>query len=259
MFRRARTTSGRTICLSDQFPVIKVEEVMRGLVRFAGQPAVDLGTDVDWTANPHGNRSWALNLHTLRWLGRLVAEYERTGEPSHLDRARALAARWLWDSLAAHGELLADPALYREGHNHGLDQDIALLVVGCRLGRARWRDLAVRRMTASAELAIDAQGVLHEQAPATACTCTAGSAWPCGRSAVAARSRSDGWSPGGRRWRRRSRTPPSPTAASSRSATGPPTCARTASPMRGRWCSSWPTTPTGCAGPGASSSTTVLT
>ncbi|TMR90242.1 hypothetical protein EJK15_56400 [Nonomuraea basaltis] len=177
---------------------------MRGRVTFVSLPAVELGTDVDWTANPHGNRSWALNLHSLRWLGRLVAEYERTGQPAHLDRASTLAGHWirenprggpgvspwawaehavalrapalvclsehvhtraLWDSLAEHGEILADPALYREGHNHGLDQDIALLVVGCRLGRARWRDLAIRRMTASAGLAIDAQGVLHEQAP----------------------------------------------------------------------------------------------
>ncbi|WP_223166373.1 heparinase II/III domain-containing protein [Nonomuraea sp. SYSU D8015] len=204
MFWRARTTSGRAICLSDQFPGIKVEEVMRGRVTFVGLPPVDLGTDVDWTANPHGNRSWALNLHALRWAGRLVAEYERTGEPAYLDSASALIAHWirenprdrpgvspwawaehavalrapalvclsehvrtpaLWDSLAEHGEILADPSLYRQGHNHGLDQDIALLVVGCRLGRARWRDLAIRRMTASAELAIDAQGVLHEQAP----------------------------------------------------------------------------------------------
>ncbi|MDP4508218.1 heparinase II/III domain-containing protein [Nonomuraea turcica] len=204
MFWRARTTSGRAICLSDRFPVIKVEEVMRGRVTFAGLPPVELGADVDWTANPLGNRSWALNLHTLRWLGGLVAAYERTGESAYLDRARALAEHWirenprgghgispwawaehavalrapvlvclsehlrtgvLWDSLAEHGEILADPALYRAGHNHGLDQDIGLLVVGCRLGRARWRDLAVRRMTASAELAIDAQGVLHEQAP----------------------------------------------------------------------------------------------
>ncbi|WP_246075650.1 heparinase II/III domain-containing protein [Nonomuraea terrae] len=204
MFWRARTTSGRAICLSDQFPWVKVEEVMRGLVTFAGRPPVQLGTEIDWTANPHGNRSWALNLHTLRWLGRLVAEYERSGERSCLDRAAAVADHWmranprggagvspwawaehaialrapalvclsehvhtprLWDSLAEHGELLADPGLYRPGHNHGLDQDIALLVVACRLGRARWRDLAVRRMTASAELAIDAQGALHEQAP----------------------------------------------------------------------------------------------
>ncbi|GAA3224787.1 heparinase II/III domain-containing protein [Nonomuraea helvata] len=204
MFWRARTTSGRAICLSDQFPAIKVEEVMRGQVTFVGRPPVELGTDVDWTANPHGNRSWALNLHALRWMGRLVAEYERSGDRAYLDRASDLAEQWirgnprgrphispwawaehavalrapalvclsehvrtplLWESLAEHGEILADSALYRAGHNHGLDQDIALLVVGCRLGRARWRDLAVRRMTASAELAIDEQGVLQEQAP----------------------------------------------------------------------------------------------
>lgn len=204
MFWRARTTTGRAICLSDQFPAIDVAEVMEGRVRFVGLPSADLGTEIDWTANPHGNRSWALNLHALRWMGGLVAAYERTGVRACLDRAADLAAQWiranprggrgvspwawaehavalrapalvclsehvrtplLWDSLAEHGELLADPALYREGHNHGLDQDIALLAVGCRLGRARWRNLAVRRMTASAELAIDDQGVLHEQAP----------------------------------------------------------------------------------------------
>ncbi|MFC4009881.1 heparinase II/III family protein [Nonomuraea purpurea] len=204
MFWRARTTSGRAICLSDQFPAIDADTVMRGRLKLAGLPCVEIGTDVDWTANPHGNRTWALNLHALRWTGSLVAAYERSGDTAYLHRATDLAARWirdnprggshispwawaehaialrapalvclsehvrtrwLWDSLAEHGEVLADPALYRQGHNHGLDQDIALLVVGCRLGRARWRDLAVRRMTASAELAIDAQGVLHEQAP----------------------------------------------------------------------------------------------
>ncbi|MEV0383745.1 heparinase II/III family protein [Nonomuraea sp. NPDC050643] len=204
MFWRARSTSGRAICLSDQFPVIKPEEVMNGKVRFVGLPPVDLGERIDWTANPHGNRSWALNLHSLRWLGRLVAEFERSGGQAYLDRAADLADHWmrhnprgvpgisrwawaehavalrapalvclsehvrtrrLWNSLAEHGEVLADPALYREGHNHGLDQDIALLVVGCRLGRTQWRDLAIRRMTTSAELSIDAQGALHEQAP----------------------------------------------------------------------------------------------
>ncbi|WP_308125682.1 heparinase II/III domain-containing protein [Nonomuraea ceibae] len=204
MFWHARTTSGKAICLSDQFPLSNVEEVMLGRVTFAGQPPVDLGAVVDWTANPHGNRSWALNLHALRWAGRLVAEYERSGEAAYLRRATDLAgqwaranprggrgvspwawaehpvalrapvlvclsehvrARWLLDCLAEHGEVLADPALYRAGHNHGLDQDIALLVVGCRLGRAKWRDLAIHRMTASAELAVDDQGALHEQAP----------------------------------------------------------------------------------------------
>ncbi|MEU8146184.1 heparinase II/III family protein [Nonomuraea sp. NPDC048901] len=204
MFWRARTTPGRAICLAHQFPKIKLPEVMAGRVTFVGLPPVDLGQDIDWRLNPHGNRSWALNLHTLRWMGGLVAEYEGSGERAYLDRAETLADDWIrknprdhadispwaWaehavalrapvlvclsahvdsrrllDSLAEHGEILSDPALYRQGHNHGLDQDIALLVVGCRLGRNEWRDLAIRRMLASAELAIDEQGVLHEQAP----------------------------------------------------------------------------------------------
>lgn len=180
-----------------------VAEVMQGRVAFVGLPPVQLATPVDWRMDPYGNRSWALNLHTLRWLGRLVAEFERTGDGTCLTRAAELAddwirsnprgadvSEWAWaehaialrapvlvclsahlhnprllDSLVEHGKLLADSALYRPGHNHGLDQDIALLVVAARLGRARWRRLAVRRMVASAELAIDEQGVLHEQAP----------------------------------------------------------------------------------------------
>ncbi|MEU3163008.1 heparinase II/III family protein [Streptosporangium sp. NPDC006930] len=186
------------------FPAIKVDEVMRGRVAFVGLPPADLGSDIDWRADPYGNRSWALNLHALRWMGRLVGEYERSGRQEYLTRATKIAgdwvrknprggtrvspwawaehpvalrapalvclsayvrATWLFDSLAEHGGILSDPALYRQGHNHGLDQDIALLAVGCRLRRERWRDLAVRRMTESAELSIDAQGALHEQAP----------------------------------------------------------------------------------------------
>ncbi|WP_144069913.1 heparinase II/III domain-containing protein [Nonomuraea indica] len=204
MFRRARSSTGPAVCLSGQFPKVDAEEVMRGRVRLAGLPPAELGPEVDWRADPHGNRSWMLNLHALRWAGGLVAAHERTGDPAPLGRAAALVEDWIrrnprsgpgtsswaWAehavalrapvlvclsehadtpllrrSLEEHGRVLADPALYRQGHNHGLDQDIALLVVGVRLGRDAWRDLAVRRMTASAELAIDADGVLHEQAP----------------------------------------------------------------------------------------------
>ncbi|MBO3752009.1 heparinase II/III family protein [Streptosporangiaceae bacterium NEAU-GS5] len=199
-----RIRDGRAVCLADQFPLIDTAEVMNGRVRFAGLPSVSLPTPMDWRVDPHGNRSWAMNLHTLRWAGRLVAEYERSGERAYLDRAAELVHDWIranprrgghvspwaWaehaialrapvlvclsahvhtellsGSLIEHGRILADPARYRPGHNHGLDQDIALVVVACRLGRTRWRDLAISRMTASAELAIDGQGALHEQAP----------------------------------------------------------------------------------------------
>ncbi|GAT70419.1 heparinase [Planomonospora sphaerica] len=200
-----RAGEGPAVCVPGGFPAIDAAEVLRGRVVFAGLPPVDLGTGgIDWLADPHRSRSWALNLHALRWMGGLVVEYERSGNREFLDRAAAIAedwvrgnpqggagvspwawaehpvalrgpalvclsahvrAGWLRRSLAEHGRVLADPALYRRGHNHGLDQDIALLTVGRRLGHRPWQELAVRRMTGSALLAIDGQGALHEQAP----------------------------------------------------------------------------------------------
>ncbi|WP_283136918.1 heparinase II/III domain-containing protein [Rhizohabitans arisaemae] len=196
---------GPALHVDGHIPAVDAGEVLAGRVVFRGLPPADLGTgEIDWLADPHRNRSWMLSLHALRWMGGLVLAYERTGRADCLDRAvhiardwvranRRGAARtgpwawaehpvalrapvlvrlsahvrddWLARSLHEHGKVLADPALYRKGHNHGLDQDIALLTVGCRLGLDRWRDLAVRRMAASAELAVDDQGALWEQAP----------------------------------------------------------------------------------------------
>ncbi|MFI6320218.1 heparinase II/III family protein [Nonomuraea sp. NPDC050556] len=194
---RRTGTRRKAICLADQFPTIDVAEVMRGRVSFVGLPYTDLGDPIDWSMDPHGNRSWMLNLHTLRWAGRLMQEKTgRTRAESIINDwitknpRKGARSEWAWaehavalrapvlvclsahtedariiDSIEEHGRVLADNTLYRPGHNHGLDQDIALLVVATRLGRVRWRRLAIRRMTASAQLAIDEQGVLHEQAP----------------------------------------------------------------------------------------------
>ncbi|RBQ19785.1 hypothetical protein DP939_13830 [Spongiactinospora rosea] len=194
--------------LAGLFPGADADAVARGVVAFAGQPPAELGRTpsggIDWRFDPYRNRSWALNLHTLRWMGRLVVAYERSGERGHLEcatdiardwasgnpRGGARVSEWAWAehavalrgpalvalsahvldpwlaaSLAEHADVLADPALYREGHNHGLDQDIALLLIGRRLGDTARTRLAIDRMTASAELAIDEQGALHEQAP----------------------------------------------------------------------------------------------
>lgn len=192
---------GKPMCDRSQFAAA---DAMKGPISFLGLPPVELGTDLDWRMDPYRNRSWALNLHSLRWIGRLVVAFETTGDAAPLRRAEQTAhdwvkdnprggagisewawaehaialrapalvclstyvkADWLSDSLVEHAEVLSDPALYEGGHNHGLDQDIALLGIGCRLGVAEWRDLALRRMTDSAQRAIDGQGTLHEQAP----------------------------------------------------------------------------------------------
>ncbi|MFC7385552.1 heparinase II/III domain-containing protein [Sphaerisporangium rhizosphaerae] len=192
-------------CQGDWLPATPTSaQVMSGEVQFLDLPPVKIGTTINWRWSPYKNRSWDMVFSSLRWVGRLVADYETSGDEKLLDRATALVKSWVesnprgssrasayaWDehpialrapvlvclsrhvkaswltgSLVDHARMLSDPALYEKGHNHGMDQDIALLRIGCRTGHKEWTDLAVRRMTGSVKLDIDSQGALQEQAP----------------------------------------------------------------------------------------------
>ncbi|MGW4799610.1 heparinase II/III family protein [Nonomuraea sp. NPDC004297] len=192
-------------CQGDWLPgTPTAEDVMKGEISLVGLPVHKLGKNIDWNASPYRNRSWEFVFHSLRWMGTLVVEYENTGERRYLDRATEIAkdwaehnkygargtrdyvwkdhpvslrtqpllclsrhvtASWLKDSLAAHARLLSDARLYKKGHNHGIDQDIALMGIGCRYGRDDWSDLASKRLTGTVKLDVDAQGALMEQAP----------------------------------------------------------------------------------------------
>ncbi|TMS00828.1 hypothetical protein EJK15_00355 [Nonomuraea basaltis] len=179
-------------------------DVMRGEISLVGLPAYKLGKKINWGASPYRNRSWEYVFQSLRWMGTLVVEYENSGEEQYLERAKEIAkdwvannkygARgtkayvwkdhpvslrsqpllclsrhvkesWLKDSLATHARLLSDARLYKKGHNHGIDQDIALMGIGCRYGREDWANLASKRLTGTVKLDVDAQGALMEQAP----------------------------------------------------------------------------------------------
>lgn len=192
-------------CQGDWLPATPTgEEVMRGELSFLGLPKVKIGKDIDWRRSPYNNRSWDMVFHSLRWMGRLVADYENNGDERYLERAIEIARDWVrdnprggrttspyaWDehpialrapalvclskhtkgswltkTLAEHARMLSDPRLYEKGHNHGIDQDIALLGIGCRYNRSEWTNLAIKRLTETVEIDVDSQGALREQAP----------------------------------------------------------------------------------------------
>ncbi|MFI6919642.1 heparinase II/III family protein [Nonomuraea spiralis] len=192
-------------CQGDWLPgTPTAEDVMKGEISLVGLPAYKLGKDINWGASPYRNRSWEFVFQSLRWMGTLVVAYENTGERRYLDRATDIAKdwvasnrrgaastksyvwkdhpvslrtqpllclsmhvkeSWLKDSLAEHAKLLSDARLYKKGHNHGIDQDIALMGIGCRYGRSDWSNLASRRLTGTVKLDVDSQGALMEQAP----------------------------------------------------------------------------------------------
>ncbi|MEV7806190.1 heparinase II/III family protein [Microbispora sp. NPDC088329] len=202
---RAQAPHRTPECQGDWLPATPTSgDVVNGKLSFLGLPAVTVGKDVDWRVDPYKNRSWQMVFQSLRWMGRLVADYESTGEETYLSRATEIAedwvtdnpyggrttspyawaehpialrapalvclsryvkADWLKNSLALHAKLLSNPKNYELGHNHGLDQDIGLLRIGCRYGNPKWKNLAVSRMVKSMKLDIDGQGALREQAP----------------------------------------------------------------------------------------------
>ncbi|WP_405143362.1 heparinase II/III family protein [Sphaerisporangium sp. NBC_01403] len=191
-------------CRIDHADRVPASQVMKGLVPLTGFPPVSIGKNIDWRLDPYHNRSWALNFHSLRWIGNLLLAYETSKRAAYLRRAVEIAEDWVRDnprggrgisewawaehaialrapvlvclsryvkdgwlaaSLVDHAAVLSDPKLHKQGHNHGLDQDIALLSIGCRLEDQGMKDLVLERVIAYTRLAIDAQGVLQEQAP----------------------------------------------------------------------------------------------
>ncbi|GAB1822043.1 heparinase II/III family protein [Herbidospora sp. RD11066] len=179
-------------------------DVMNGELGFLDLDPVKIGDRVNWKLDPYKNRSWVMVFQSLRWAGRLVADYETTGKDSYLARGTAVikdwveknpyggrgtpqlawsehtvslrtpvlvclskhvSAPWLTESLKAHGRFLDDNRHYKWGHNHGLDADIALLGLGCRMGNQAWESKALSRMTTTVKMDVDSQGVLREQSP----------------------------------------------------------------------------------------------
>ena len=178
----ARAATRTAECQGDWLPNTPTsEEIMNGRISFLDLDPVRVGKDVNWHLNPYKNRSWAMVFHSLRWMGRLVADYETTGRTAYLTRATEIAKDWVHDNprggsgtspyawaehpialrapalvclsmhvkadwltrtLVEHAKVLSNPALYEKGHNHGMDQDIALLRIGCRYGHKEWSGLA---------------------------------------------------------------------------------------------------------------------
>ncbi|MBI4600419.1 MAG: alginate lyase family protein [Planctomycetes bacterium] len=72
-------------------------------------------------------------------------------------------AELLLRAVAAHGERLASEAFYTRSHNHGIDQDVALIAIATafpELRKAReWRDLACARLRTQVFETISPAGV----------------------------------------------------------------------------------------------------
>ena len=78
-----------------------------------------------------------------------------------------VADAWVDTALLTHASFMKNNWV-GPGNNTGTDQSIALLGVGCTLGRTDLRDLAISRLSQAITTGIDAQGAANEQSTAYA-------------------------------------------------------------------------------------------
>lgn len=175
--------------------------VLAGRLRLYPHPEVEIPAEPDWSEDPLGDANWRFQLHSLIWLDRLRQAGRELGDQEMLERYVTLlrswvqhnpqddppsdyswfdmavglravvlafavdhlgAEPWLLEAVRAHGEHLADPANYEHRGNHGLHQDLGLLVAAQILGQRSWTALARQRLLTMFEDAIDSEGVCRE-------------------------------------------------------------------------------------------------
>lgn len=70
---------------------------------------------------------------------------------------------WFLDTIEVHGDFLANPDNYDGDWNHGLDQNLGLLALGCAADREDWKKVAFDRTARAVGVMVDDQGVSIEQ------------------------------------------------------------------------------------------------
>jgi len=84
-------------------------------------------------------------------------------------RAEAGKVERILSGIVLHAERLADTKFYNEGHNHGMEQDVALLAIATLFPELKkstsWRSLAVQRLKAQAAEIVSPAGVQMEHSP----------------------------------------------------------------------------------------------
>jgi Heparinase II/III-like protein len=188
------------------FSAATANEIMAGRVTFAPWPAVTVDPNrdggVNWRLDPFHHPTWVSDFQSGNWIEMLVSGYYADGPDAraYLARAQALTRSWLRGvpvrdrapgTLICLSEAFPGQSWVRDqipatvdyygthwmgAWNHGLQQDLELLKIGCAYpatafgGQAlRWRQTAVGQLISAfgpnpLGPSIDAQGVVNEQA-----------------------------------------------------------------------------------------------
>lgn len=180
-----------------------VDDFNAGMAEVPGFRAVDVGSDIDWSRVHIDDGGWRWKFQSLNWvLPAFMAAERRPDGDRALPRARAILHDWYadnrdrptsdrtWDPMGTglraqvlacaatywpddpvigaamkqHARKLMDPALHAGEWNHGFEQDLGLMAIGCAANRSDWMDRAQEQLSSDADAMIDREGAVSEQA-----------------------------------------------------------------------------------------------
>lgn len=180
------------------------DDLMRGTVRLSSTITVQIGAgDVDWARTDLDFQSAQL-LYSLKWVEELVRQSRRSGDQKYLARAVQIAADFARDNppgggpdpadawypmyagqrttalacvadisndravrtaLAGHAEWLVGQTGSIADWNQAIPPHLGVLMAGCELDNAGWRNHASDGFARLITTMIDGEGALAEQAP----------------------------------------------------------------------------------------------
>lgn len=179
----------------------RVERFRSGILHLGFGP-VDVSGGIDWSTDPFDTRMWKFRLHNLQWLYDLYRVAAETDDAAAGVEANAVIEDWIshnrdpstaadmaWENhvtalrarvivcsvmafggpfheiLLDHAKVIAPVAIAEPAWNHGTDQLLTLLTIGCAVGDDGLTRKALDRLSETLPEIIDEQGVSNEQAP----------------------------------------------------------------------------------------------
>ncbi len=78
----------------------QADAIVANRYQLLNRPVHIMNGDTEWSADPFGDRSWQLALHSLQYLHFVLGRYRETGEPRYLITAETIVIDWVDDNSA---------------------------------------------------------------------------------------------------------------------------------------------------------------
>lgn len=128
-------------------PADQADAIVANRYQLLNRPVHIMDRDTEWSADPFGDRSWQLALHSLQYLHFILGRYRETGEVRYLITAETIVIDWVDDNSAW---FFRPPSEFSwDDHAVSLRSLVLLDFLKCWVGSGRPTEEKVRKILRS--------------------------------------------------------------------------------------------------------------